>query len=212
MLLRIVSLFAGALLTATFVLGSVSETTAQDSYVIKPGDTLQIEVLEDSSLNRTTLVLPDGTISFPMAGTVRTKGRSVEQLRQSLSSALAPNFASAPNVYVSIASLADKRSSSGTARSSRKMDVYALGEVTAPGRMEIKRDTTLLQFLAEAGGLTKFAAEKRIELHRTDSKTGAITTYIFNYRSPGGNSSGIKGSTKLAPGDVVKVPQRRLFE
>jgi len=210
MLLRIISLFAGTLLMAVLVISSASEAVAQDNYVIRPGDTLQIEVLEDSSLNRTTLVLPDGTISFPMAGTVRTNGRSVEQLRQNLSSALAPNFAAAPNVYVSIATLAETRPRSSG--SSRMMDVYALGEVEAKGRMEIKQGTTLLQFLAETGGLTKFAAEKRIELHRTDQKTGAVTTYLFNLRSPGGGGSGINGSTKLAPGDVVKVPQRKLFE
>jgi polysaccharide export outer membrane protein len=212
MFLRFVNLFVGLFLAVGLVVGSASFVAAQDNYVIKPGDTLQIEVLEDSSLNRTTLVLPDGTISFPMAGTVRTKGRSVEQLRQSLASALAPNFASAPNVYVSIASLSERAPSSGSA-SSRSMDVYALGEFTAPGRMEIKPGTTLLQFIAEAGGLTKFAAEKRIELIRTDRKTGAVTTYLFNLRSPGGgDGSGINGSTGLATGDVVKVSQRRLFE
>jgi polysaccharide biosynthesis/export protein len=211
MLLRLANFLPSLFMTVGLLLGSVSGATAQDNYVIRPGDTLQIEVLEDSSLNRTTLVLPDGTISFPMAGTVSTKGRSVDDLRQSLSSALAPNFASAPNVYVSIAALAERTRATGSG-SSRTMDVYALGEVEAPGRIEIKRGTTLLQFLAESGGLTKFAAEKRIELHRTDSKTGTITTYFFNYRTPGGSTTGISGSTGLAPGDVVKVPRRRLFE
>ena len=152
---------------------------AQDDYQIQPGDTLQIEVLEDPALNRNTLVLPDGTISFPMAGTVSTRGRSVEQLRQRLADALAPSFAAPPNVYVSVATLSPpvtKRDSSGI---SRKMDVYALGEIGNPGRMEVKRGTTLLQFIAEAGGLTRFAADKRIELHRTDSRTGAVTSFVF---------------------------------
>lgn len=216
MLLRSMNLLGGLCLTAGLVLGTVfisaSGADAQDSYVIRPGDTLQIEVLEDSSLNRTTLVLPDGTISFPMAGTVGTSGRSVEDLRQSLSSALASNFATPPNVYVSIAALAERLPPSSSGGSSRTMDVYALGEVIAPGRMEIKRGTTLLQFLAEFGGLTKFAAEKRIELHRTDPKTGEISTYLFNYRIPGGSSTSISGSTGLAEGDVVKVSRRRLFE
>ncbi len=211
MFLRLMNLPPQFLLMVGLVLGSVSGAAAQDNYVIRPGDTLQIEVLEDSSLNRTTLVLPDGTINFPMAGTVRTTGRSVDDLRQNLSSALAPSFASAPNVYVSVASLAQRTPPSGSG-SSRTMDVYALGEVNNPGRVGIKQGTTLLQFLAESGGLTKFAAEKRIELHRTDRKTGAITTYMFNYRTPGGSATGISGSTRLAPGDVIKVPQRRLFE
>ena len=41
------------------------------SYRIQPGDQLAITVLEDETLNRTTLVLPDGRISVPLAGTVQ---------------------------------------------------------------------------------------------------------------------------------------------
>lgn len=212
MLLRIMSLFAGAFLVMGLVLGSAAKSVAQDSYVIRPGDTLQVEVLEDPSLNRATLVLPDGSINFPMVGTVSTKGRTVEQVRQGLVSSLAENFAAPPNVYVSIAALATQQPRGGGGGGTRTLDVYALGEVAAPGKRGISRGTTILQFLAEAGGLTRFAAEKRIELHRTDAKTGTITTYLFNIRRPGGSASSINGSTRLAPGDVVKVPLRRLFE
>lgn len=209
---RFARLLAGFFIAAIAGFSGADQAVAQDNYVIRSGDTLQIEVLEDPSLNRQTLVLPDGTISFPMAGTMSAKGRSVDQLRQNLSAALAPNFAAAPNVYVSVASLAQAQPRTGGSSSSRTMDVYAIGEFNTPGRMEVKPGTTLLQFLAEAGGLSKFAADKRIELHRTDSQTGKVTTYLFNYRTPGGGASGINGGTRLAPGDVVKAPQRRLFE
>ena len=187
---------------------SADRAAAQDNYVIRPGDTLQIEVLEDPGLNRSVLVLPDGTINFPMAGTVSARGRSVSEVQQNLSTALAPNFAAAPNVYVSVGSLAQ----SAPRSSSRLMDVYAIGEIERPGRAEVDPGTTLLQFLAEAGGPTVFAAEKRIELHRTDSRTGAVSTYLVDYTMPAGGGGGISGGTRLAPGDVVKVPQRRLFE
>lgn len=196
-------------LAVTALITSLLPASAQDNYVIRSGDTLQIEVLEDPSLNRAALVLPDGSISFPMAGTVAAKGRSVDQLRQSLSAALAPNFAVAPNVYVSVASLGEvaPRSSGG----SSTMDIYALGEFETPGLREVKRGTTILQFIAESGGLSRFAADKRIELLRTD-KSGKITTYLFNMDTPAGGASGISGSTVLTSGDVVKAPQRRLFE
>jgi len=210
MVLRFTSLLVGLFVVTATVLGLTGKASAQGNYVIRAGDTLQIEVLEDQNLNRNVLVLPDGTISFPMAGTVTAKGQSVEQVRQNLSSALAPNFAASPNVYVSVASLVQEKPRSSS--SGRLMDVYALGQFAAPGRKEVKPGTTLLQFLAEGGGLGKFAAEKRIELHRTDPKTGNVATYLFNYRTPGGGASGINGGTVLAPGDVVKVPQRRLFE
>ena len=210
MILRFTGLLVGMLTVIGTLLGSTGTASAQDNYVIRSGDTLQIEVLEDSNLNRNVLVLPDGSINFPMAGTVAAEGRSVEQVRQSLSSVLASSFASAPNVYVSVASLVQEVPRA--ARTARMIDVYALGEFSNQGRVEVKPGTTLLQFLAEGGGLGKFAAEKRIELHRTDPNTGVVTTYRFNYQTPGGSESGISGGTTLAPGDVIKVPQRRLFE
>jgi len=203
------SLLMSLTLAVTTLIASYTTADAQDNYVIRAGDTLQIEVLEDPSLNRATLVLPDGSISFPLAGTVAAKGRSVDQLRANLSAALAPNFAVAPNVFVSVASLGEARPRSSGGRSS--MDIYALGEFEAPGLKEVKRGTTLLQFLAEAGALTRFAADKRIELLRTD-KNGKITTYRFNLRTPAGGEDGISGSTALQSGDVVKASQRRLFE
>lgn len=212
MSIRFANLVAGLLaIVACSLIPSLmpgGQASAQGSYVIKPGDTLQVEVLEDSSLNRSVLVLPDGNINFPMAGTVPAQGRSVDQLRQSLSSALAGNFATSPNVYVSVSQLAKPKATGGRST----MDVYAVGEVAAPGIVAVKPGTTLLQFLAAVGGVTKFGADKRIELHRTDRRTGAVTTYLFNYRTPAGGPGGISGGTQLAPGDVVKVPQRKLFE
>ncbi len=207
MYLHIKKWIIGLAATMAVLFTSAQQANAQSNYIIRPGDTLQVEVLEDSSLNRATLVLPDGTISFPLAGTLPAEGRSVEKLRQDLTAALSPNFATPPNVFVSVVSLAEV-----SAAADRSMDVYALGEFEAPGRKEVKPGTTLLQFLAEAGGLSKFAADKRIELLRTDPKTGQVTTYRFNYRAPSGGTTGINGGTRLAPGDVVRAPQRRLFE
>lgn len=193
-----------------FLIGSASISMAQDIYRIKPGDTLQVEVLEDPGLNRNVLVLPDGSISFPMAGTVRAGGRSVDVVASTLSEEMAENFAVAPTVLVSVAALAPR----GPARAATEpelMNVYILGEANTPGRKEVLPGTTLLQFLAEAGGLSRFAAEKRIQLRRVDPKSKQETVYRFNYRTMGGSDS-ISGTTVLAPGDVVVVPERRLFE
>ena len=79
---------------------------AQSSYRIKPGDTLNIEVLEDPSLNRSTLVLPDGTIAFPFVGSIQAGGRSVGQVRTQLLNGIAANFQQTPTVFVSVSSLA----------------------------------------------------------------------------------------------------------
>ncbi len=198
------------LTAALFLMGSASLSIAQDFYRIKPGDTLQVEVLEDPSLNRNVLVLPDGSISFPMAGTVKAGGRSVDGVASTLAEEMAGNFAVAPSVLVSVAALAPK----GPARADvgpDLMNVYILGEANTPGRKEVLPGTTLIQFLAEAGGLSRFAAEKRIQLRRVNPNSKQETVYRFNYRTMGGSDS-ISGTTVLAPGDVIVVPERRLFE
>jgi polysaccharide export outer membrane protein len=197
------------LLTLALVGATAPGANAQSVYKIRPGDTLNIEVLEDEGLNRNVLVLPDGTISFPLVGTVKARGRSVADLQRTLASGLASNFAVAPNVFVSVGSLVEPPDQ--TTPDPVTIDTYVMGEIANPGKVEVEPGTTILQLLAQAGGLTRFAADKRIELRRTDPKSRVVTTYLFSY-SRHVKEPRISGSTVLAKGDVVVVPPRRLFE
>jgi polysaccharide export outer membrane protein len=87
-----------------------------------------------------------------------------------------------------------------------------MGEVNnGGGLLEVERGTTVLQALALSGGFTRFAATKRIQLRRTDPQSGQQTVYNIDYRAIEQGASGI-GSSVLADGDVIIVPERRLFE
>ncbi|MEY8881821.1 polysaccharide biosynthesis/export family protein [Donghicola sp. XS_ASV15] len=200
--------FLFALLTFVLSIFVAWNPAQADNYKIKVGDTLQIEVLEDTNLSRPVLVLPDGNINFPFAGTIRAAGQSVGAVQSSIVSKLSPNFNVVPNVFVSVASLAPPRPVS--APIVRTYGVYAMGEINTPGRLDIdtKENVTILQAIATAGGFTRFAATRRIELRRVDPKTGQESRYIFDYK--GGR--GISGATPLREGDVIVVPERRLFE
>lgn len=88
-------------LVVALVVSAVS-AQAQSDYRIRSGDVLQIEVLEDSSLDRAIVVLPNGQISFPFVGTLRAGGRTIGQVQASLRDALAPNFAAPPTVFVGV--------------------------------------------------------------------------------------------------------------
>ena len=195
----------------TFLVAAVFATGAfaQGSYLIKPGDTLQVEVLEDPSMNRSVLVLPDGSISFPLVGSISASGQTVDAIGSMIASGLAPNFAATPTVYVSIGTLAPAQTA--TVVTPQMQDYFIVGEVNTPGRIQAEPGMTILQLIAQAGGPTKFAAVKRIQLRRTDKRTGDVRTYRYNYLGRGGKRS-IRGSTVLLSGDVVVVPQRRLFE
>jgi polysaccharide biosynthesis/export protein len=101
---------------------------AQD-YRIRSGDILRIELLEDVKLNQEALVLPNGQIAFPLVGTLQAGGQTVDQVRTALTSALEPNFAVSPSVFVTVARL---REPSPPAEA-RTIRVFVLGEVTTPG-------------------------------------------------------------------------------
>lgn len=193
----IASLFALAMLAGPAL--------AQQPYKLRAGDQVRVEVLEDASLNRTALVLPDGNITFPFAGQVRAAGRTVLALQNSLTASLAPNFASPPTVFVSAGPLYQAPEGPAVDNS---YGIYAMGEVASPGKVQIPGDEgiTLLQAIAQVGGFTRFAATKRIQLRRP-GKSGE-EVYLFNYKDGGG----ISGATALKPGDVIVVPERRLFE
>lgn len=185
---------------------------AQEAYRIQAGDVLRVEVLEDATLNRSVLVPPDGRISIPLAGVVQAGGRSVEQIQANLASALAPNFAAPPNVFVSIERIApaDAPLAAGPVEP-ETLTIYVMGEAANPGKLAVEPGTTLLQLFAEMGGFTNFAATKRIQLRRTDPATGAEQVYSFSYDAIERGTS-TAGNTVVAEGDVILVPQRRLFE
>jgi polysaccharide export outer membrane protein len=188
-------------------------TLAQNGYRIKSGDVVRIEVLEDPNLNRSVLVLPDGRISVPLAGTVQASGLTLEELQANLVGKLAPNFAATPTVFVGIDSLsipAVPVTNSSIVAAPFLIDVYMLGEAANPGKYEVGPGTTLLQFFAQSGGFSKFAATKRIQLRRVDA-SGVERVYTFDYNAMERGAISNR-TTVMAEGDVIIVPQRRLFE
>lgn len=191
------------LIAAAFV---ATTAMAQDGYRIRSGDTLSVEVVEDSSLNRDILVLPDGTINFPFAGTLRVRGLTPAQVQAQLATGIAPNFAVRPQVFVNVREVGVPVE--GTPRT---ISVYLLGEFAAPGVYEISPGATLLQALSLGGGFTDFAALRRVQLRRVNPHTGETTVATLNYRavSDGGV---LRHDPVLAEGDVILVPERRLFE
>lgn len=186
---------------------------AQDGYRVRAGDTLAVEVLEDSSLSRSVLVLPDGSINFPFAGALSVGGKTAGQIGSIISSGIAGQFAQAPNVFVSVQQLRPIIPSSGNTApvAPETIDIYYLGEWASPGAREATPGITMLQALAAGGGFTNFAAQKRIQLRRTNAQTGSVQTVIINYKAIADGSEVVRDIV-LQDGDVLVAPERRLFE
>ena len=200
-----------ALLVTLFTLGPVltpAGAAAAQEYRIQRGDLLRIEVLEDSTLNRTVLVSPAGGITVPLVGTIQAAGHTVDQIRAQLANALAPQFATKPTVYVALEGLAPK--TARTQSTPRTVSVYLMGEFAGPGKLEVAPGSTVLQVFAQAKGFTRFAATKRIQLRRT-GPDGKPHIYRLDYPAIVDGSSP-NGRVTVKDGDVFVVPQRHLFE
>ena len=89
------------------------------------------------------------------------------------------------------------------------MDVYFVGEINNPGVVQVERGTTLLQAVAISGGVSRFAAIKRIQLRRTGAD-GVQRVTILNYKALADGA--VTTDIELKDGDVILVPTRRLFE
>lgn len=206
--MKVIFLALWAMLTASAVF-------AQGNYAVRPGDTLRIEVLEDTTLNRNVIVLPDGRFSFPFAGTVLAGGRTLGQIERAVGTAIASNFAAPPNVFASIVSLrpAEPQREQVTAveEAPATISVFFLGEVNAPGAKAVPPGTTLLQALSLGGGFSNFAALKRVQIRRTEPHSGAQDLFTIDYDALT-RGAHLRSNIVLQEGDVILVPQRRLFE
>ncbi|SNR67020.1 polysaccharide biosynthesis/export family protein [Paracoccus sediminis] len=176
-------------------------------YRIQAGDRLTVEVLEDTSLNRTLVVLPGGTVDFPYAGSIRVAGQSPTAVGNLISQALSGVLASPPTVFVTATPLVEPVLPSAP-EPEDVVNIYIMGEASAPGPKAVQPGTTFLQALSQAGGLTPFAATKRIQLRRAATPGQVITVnYAAIMRGAGMNLDPV-----LSEGDVIIVPERGLFE
>ncbi|MGB0911969.1 MAG: polysaccharide biosynthesis/export family protein [Phaeobacter italicus] len=195
------------ILMGLFVVLWAGAALAQSEYRTRTGDVLAIEVLEDPSLNRNAVILPDGRFSFPFAGSVPGRGLTVAQIQANLTASLAPNFATGPTVFVAVNPAPVQAPIASGPAAPVTIDIYLLGEVGSPGLKAMQPGTTFLQALAQSGGLTNFAATKRIQLRRgTPPKV-----HVINYKAITQGAQ-LRQNLVLQDGDVILVPERRLFE
>jgi polysaccharide export outer membrane protein len=162
---------------------------AEGKYLIGPGDVLEISVWRDESLSREVTVPPDGIIAFPLIGDLDVNSITVAELRDRVTQKLSEFI---PDATVTV-----------ILRQINSLKGYVIGKVKSPGAYAIQMDTTVLQILSMAGGLTPYASESNIHIHR---RTGEkMVRMAFDYKEI------VKGKKLnqdiiLKRGDVIVVP------
>lgn len=162
---------------------------AADRYLLNAGDVLDISVWNEEALEKTVLVLPDGMVSFPLAGELQAKGKSVLQLEQALKAILA-EFLADPVVTVVVASVSGNT-------------VHILGKVQTPGSFVMSQNLNVMQALSLAGGLSPYAEENNIIVLRQQGSKQAVIRVRYADIKEGGD---ISTNIMLNSGDVIVIP------
>jgi len=179
------------MLMSTTVWAVAAEKAVRPSadYIIGPADVLDISVWKNEDLTKLVTVLPDGKISFPLIGEITAAGKTVAGLHKELEVKL-DRFV--PDVSLSM-----------VVAQVNSMLIYVIGRVNNPGRFVLNTNTNVLQALALAGGLNRFAKRGKIKIFREEG--GQTKTFSFDYAEVA-KGEAIEQNIHLKRGDVIVVP------
>ncbi len=138
--------YALLLLFTLFVTLSSHSPLLAEEYVIGEGDLIKISVYENPDLAVDARVSGDGKITMPLIGEVTVTGMTAADAQRVIATALANGYIKKPQVTVFIAEYKSKK-------------VTTLGEFTKPGLVELRGNSTLMEVISNAGGITTNAAD-----------------------------------------------------
>ncbi len=161
------------------------------AYRIGAGDVLQVEVWKepDASCPSVT-VRPDGKISLPLIGETQAAGLTPIELQRALSERYGQAIRGArPLVMV---------------KEVQSQKVYVIGEVRREGSIRMVGPLTVLQALAEVGGITEYAKRKKIYILRWTGDGQASLPFDYEAVARGQK---VAQNVLLLPGDTIVVPR-----
>jgi polysaccharide biosynthesis/export protein len=160
---------------------------SDSSYRLGPEDQLRISVWDNKELTLDLVVRPDGKISMPLLQDVPAEGLTAAQLAANIQDGLSAYIVN-PEVTVIVLQVNAPK-------------YYVIGYVGHPGTYPLRGDTSVLQALALAGGMTQFASPRSIKLIRaTRGKQDVRKINYYDVIESG------EGNYLLKSGDTIVVP------
>ncbi|RYZ48777.1 MAG: hypothetical protein EOP07_25380 [Proteobacteria bacterium] len=160
--------------------------TRQGTFMIGPGDQLDIFVFGEDKLSGRFTVSPTGILAFPLINTLNVSGMSSQVLTKRLEAAL-DTYIKSPRVAVSLPSV-------------KSFQVFFNGEVKRIGALNLSSETNILQALTLAGGLTDFASGRIILVRQIGNSK--VKRYALQYEDILAGDKFVDGIT-VETGDVI---------
>lgn len=169
---------------------SVSKADTAQPYRLLQGDTLLVSVWGEETLQLKEIrVLPDGSISFPLAGRMDVAGLTTSEV-ESLVSEKLKTYLPDPQVTVIVTGIEGNR-------------VYVVGKVSKPGPVLLTSPLTVLQALSLAGLFDRFADTGNIKVLRNTAQGQKVFSVNYNTLIKGQD---LGSNITILPGDTILVP------
>lgn len=168
-----------------------------DDYVVGGEDVLKITVYNHPDLTTTERVSGEGKITLPLIGEIRVANMTTDKVAKEIAARLADGYIVDPNVSVFVVEFRSKKT-------------IIMGQVNKPGIYMLSGNTTFLELLSLAGGLTKDAGDTAIIKRKPSEggkKEGLITIDLNRLIVQGETSLDIS----LMDGDSVYVAKAGVF-
>jgi polysaccharide export outer membrane protein len=183
------ALHAVLLLQATLLSQQAPATAPDGPYRLQSGDEIQVQVFDVPELNTTVRIPPDGVISLLLLDEIEASGRTVQQLRETITAGYAKQYRN-PRVSVSI-------------RSYDNLKVYVTGNVNKPGALQLVKGLTAVQAVVQAGGVSENAkVDEAVILRQKQDATPEVVKLQITQVLQNGQRDVV-----LQPGDVIYVPR-----
>ena len=168
-------------------------SSAQDyTYIIGPGDSLNIIVWRNPELSMTVPVRPDGKLSTPLVDELVAQGKTSAQLAREVESVLG-KYVRDPVVTVIVTNFVGPYSE----------QIRVVGEAAKPQFLPFKQKMTLLDVMIAVGGLTDFAAGNKASILRSADGGKQYSVRLNDLIKRGDVSANVE----MRPGDILIIPQ-----
>ncbi len=162
------------------------------SYVIGPGDSLNIVVWRNPELSMSVPVRPDGKISAPLVDELVVQGKNSKEVAREVEKVLG-KYVRDPVVTVMVTGFVGPYSE----------QIRVVGEAARPQFLPYKQKMTLLDVMIAVGGLTDFADGNGATILRTSDAGKVYSVRLKDLIKRGDVSANVE----MLPGDILIIPQ-----
>ena len=170
----------------------ISASTQDYSYIVGPGDNINIIVWRNPELSLSVPVRPDGKFSTPLIDELVAQGKNSVQIAREIEQVLG-KYVRDPVVTVIVTGFVGPYD----------QQIRVVGEAAKPQFLPYKQQMTLLDVMIAVGGLTDFAAGNNASILRGSDGGKQYSVRLKDLIKRGD----ITANVEMKPGDILIIPQ-----